>query len=322
MQPQPPFEAAARAAAKPGATARAAAGTGTAARRLTRRAWLKRVGIAALAGVAGGSAYARWVEPFWPELVELDMPLPGLGPALVGKRIAHLSDLHVSDIVPLAYLIDALEQCLARKPDLILLTGDYVTNATRRALPDLKTWISRIHAPLGVFASLGNHDYHENCNHRHGCDAGSGEIARQIGELLERAGVRVLRNQLAQITLDDARLQIAGLEDLWSGYYEPAAAFQHARPELPCIALSHNPDTIDDLQHLPCHWILSGHTHGGQISLPGLGPPILPVVHRELAAGLFERNGRQLYVNRGLGFIRPLRFACRPEMVEFTLIRA
>lgn len=289
---------------------------------LSRRRFLKRALIGGLGATAGAAAYARWWAPFQLEITQHEMPLPNLGADLCGKRLAHITDLHVSDIVPLSYLRDSLAACRARKPDILVFTGDYVTNASRRYLADLDRLFEGVAAPLGVYASLGNHDYHEGCNHRFGCDGGNGEVAELITELLTRRGVRVLRNGLAVVRVGAARLQFAGAEDLWSGYYDPDATFAGVDPSLPCIALSHNPDTIDELRDKPCHWILSGHTHGGQVSLPLIGPPILPVAHRELASGLHRVNGRNIYVSRGVGYVRPVRFMCPPEIAEFTLTRA
>jgi hypothetical protein len=151
---------------------------------------------------------------------------------------------------------------------------------------------------------------------------GSRSSADRISERMAAAGVRVLRNQVARITTTDGTLQIVGLEEYWSPDYSVEAAFEGVVAEVPCIALSHNPDTFPELSGTPAQWTLSGHTHGGQVRIPLLGAPVLPVQNKHYAAGHFTLNDRHLYVNRGIGWIARVRFCARPEITEFTLTAA
>lgn len=290
-------------------------------RKLSRRAFLLRCGAGLLGTGLVGGAYARYVEPFWPELARVPLDLPNLPSAFEGFRIIQLSDIHVAPILPMDYLRKQFDRSAALGADLIVLTGDYLTCGYEVRLDLVGELVARLRAKHGVLAILGNHDYFFYRPDLPPTQKRAGEIAAQVVATLRTGGVRVLRNELHTLEIGGARLQIVGLDDLWGGGYSPRRAFQDVNPDRPCIALSHNPDTMDQLQHCPCDWVLSGHTHGGQVRLPLFGPLILPNKRREYSAGLYEVGGKRLYVNRGLGYIRQVRFACRPEITEFTLTR-
>lgn len=132
-------------------------------------------------------------------------------------------------------------------------------------------------------------------------------------------GIRVLRNQVASFRRGRSELNIVGLDDCWGDNYYPDDAFRDLPSEAPTIVMSHNPDTIVDLLDRPGHWVLSGHTHGGQVNIPFFGPPLLPVAHKEFVAGRYKVASKNLYVNRGLGWIHRVRFNARPEITVFTL---
>ena len=287
----------------------------TARRSLTRRAFLTSFGGGFFA-VGGAGLYARYVEPYWAVVESEPMDLRNLHPSLVGLRVLQLSDLHLHGSAPAEYLRTQLQRCQALSPDLILLTGDYITRGDLRCLDELASLLRILSAPLGVFAVLGNHD----CGAHHG-DArlASLGLAQQMQNALSRCAITVLRNAAHTLTVGAAQLQLVGIDDLWSGFSDADRAFADVDPDVPCIALAHNPDAIDNLKDKPCDWILCGHTHGGQVRLPFIGAPFLPVRHREYDAGLFHVGEKRLYVNRGLGHLQPIRFNCRPEITLFTL---
>lgn len=290
-------------------------------RRFTRRAILAG-GAAALFGSTAVGAYARYVEPFWPEWTSHDMPLPNLDRSLAGLRILHLTDLHVDSRESEQYLMRQLDLCTARKPDLIILTGDYITGGNPASIAGVRRVVRRLRARLGIFASLGNHDYYDFTGTLPRTTRYSGIVAQELSQTLTSVGVRVLRNESFVLPIGGAKLQFVGLEDWLVDRYDGARAFSRAIRGLPTIALSHNPDTILDLRNRECHWVLSGHTHGGQVRIPGIGAIRLPITLRKFDQGLFDEAGRKLYVNRGIGYLRPVRFNCRPEIAEFTLTRA
>lgn len=285
---------------------------------MSRRTLLLRVGLGGAAALGVGGAYARYFAPFRPEIERVDLDLPGLDQVFVGYRIVQLSDLHAGDQMPVQYLRDQVARAAALRPDLMVVTGDFLTNGDPRSIPVVAEVLSHAKAPDGVLAVLGNHDYHYN---RSGPRLPYGKIAADLTTELTRADVRVLRNASHTIHRNGARVQIVGTDDWWRGFYDARKAFAQVDHSAPCIALQHNPDAVFDLLQQPCHWILSGHTHGGQVRIPGIGALYLPVDHPEFCEGRFQVKDKTLYVNRGLGYIFQIRLNCAPEITEFVLKR-
>ncbi len=282
----------------------------------TRRRFL-RAGGTALAGGLGAYGYARWVEPHWLEITHREMPLENLPPALEGKTLVHLSDLHVGNRVDSEYLKSVLDRTAALEPDIVAFTGDFITNnqAFTAGYDSLGAGkLARVleHWPRGrlaTVATLGNHDYGKNWKRP--------EVAAKVQRQAHGAGITVLRNA----TLDVEGLQIAGLDDLWGTNFNPVSTLKRLDPDRPALALCHNPDAADrPIWRDYRGWILSGHTHGGQCKPPFLPPPILPVVNRRYTAGEFElTGGRRMYISRGIGHLLQARFNVRPEVTLFTL---
>jgi predicted MPP superfamily phosphohydrolase len=185
--------------------------------------------------------------------------------------------------------------------------------------------LAGLRAPDGVLAVLGNHDAGVFSRTRHRPDAR--RIDFLVGEL-GKAGARVLENEALVVSRGEDRMRVVGLGDLWCRRFEPRRVLP-AEPRLPTVALSHNPDTAPELSRLGCDLILSGHTHGGQVSIPLIGPPMLPVRRKDLAAGLHrlgedpdapdEEAPAYVYVNRGVGWLRRIRFRVRPEVTVLRL---
>ena len=275
----------------------------------TRRQFL-RAGAATLAAGVGAGLYAWQVEPHWIEVVRRPMPLRHLPPALAGRTLLQLSDLHVGPRVDSAYLIETLRTAAALRPDYVALTGDFVSYRSADQLRELARVLAHVpRGRLGTVASLGNHDY--------GFGWRQLDVADGVERVLRDAGVDVLRN----VTREIDGLQLVGVGDLWSPEFAPTLAVRAAEPRQPTVVLCHNPDALD----LPVWggvegWALAGHTHGGQCRPPFLPPPILPVRNRLYTAGAFAvGGGRTMYVNRGLGTLIPVRFNVRPEVTLFTL---
>lgn len=299
------------------------------------------LGGAAVASGAGIALYTWQVEPHWVEIVRRPMPLEHLPPALEGRTLLHISDMHVGPRVSSAYLMETLDRARELAPDFVAFTGDFVTYRSATEYRELARVLA--HAPngkLGTVAALGNHDYGFGWRHL--------EVADEISRVAAGAGIRVLRNEVA--TIDG--MQFAGLADVWSpefGMYgvraltprplpnqlplatqappegrEARGAVQAIVPRQPTVVLAHNPD----VQDLPMWdgvraWVLAGHTHGGQIKPPFLPPPVLPVRNKRYVSGeVTVVPGRTLYINRGLGHLIQARFNVRPELTLFTLQRA
>ncbi len=260
--------------------------------------------------------YAYRVEPTWLEINHYRLAIPGLPAAFAGLRIAHLTDFHCGDQIPLPYLEETLARTLEHEVDLIALTGDYVHHGYRH-VGTVRHLLGRLRAPLGVYAVLGNHDF--SVRNALGVRRHRG-LHRAVAEALQTAGIQVLRNQTVRLEQDGERLLVAGIDDLWSGECDPDAALAALCPHTPRIVLAHNPQTIEYLSGHRADLVLSGHTHGGQVNWPGLGRVVLGRKARRWAAGLYPHSqGGHLYVNKGVGFGWRFRFNVRPEVAIFTL---
>jgi len=278
---------------------------------LTRRFFVK-AGLATggLAGLTG--AYTWLWEPHWLEVVERPLALPLLSTELRGARLAHLSDLHIGPRVSDSYLRRVFERVREIGPEIVVYTGDFMSyhSDVFRHCRQMFEYL-----PLGslaTFGVLGNHDYGRGWKEP--------DVAQSITELAEAAGVRILRNELAELD----GLQIVGLDDWWGGQFDLKRAFVDLDATRSAIALSHNPDTVDlDGWQGFSGWVLAGHTHGGQCKPPFLPPPLLPVENRLYTAGEFELDQRRrMYVSRGVGHLLKVRFNVRPEVTLFHLVEA
>jgi predicted MPP superfamily phosphohydrolase len=282
-------------------------------KRVSRRKFLRR-SLGGLTATAAGAFLYTWrIEPHWVEVVHRPLRLAGLPTKLVGKRILHLSDLHAGPIVDQSFLLGAVERTAELNPDLVVITGDLMHSEGAETISNaLEVMRVLPKAPLGRLAVLGNHDY--------GAGWQQGRVANRFIAELERVEVRTLRNEATAV----AGVQFAGTDDLWSGNLDWEKTLGQLRSSEPAIALCHNPDAVDlpELQGFR-GWVLAGHTHGGQCKPPFLPPPILPVENRRYVAGEYDIGpGRSMYINRGLGYLRRVRFNARPEITLFTLATA
>ncbi len=275
---------------------------------MTRREFLIRAGAGAAALVAGGTTYAYAVEREWLEVTHRTVKLEGWPPAFDGLRVAHLTDLHHSPVVPLAYLERCIARANAERPDLVALTGDYVTLSKRwEFIEPVAAALGKLRAPLGVFASLGNHDVWMG--------------ATLVQQALERNGCTVLRNRGMAAARDGGRLGVVGLGDLWTEDVNFREGFRGVPEGWPSLILMHNPDTFEEWPAGHPGLILAGHTHGGQVAIPGYGPPFVPSRYgNKYARGLFQRGDAAMYVNRGVGTaVFAVRFMVRPEIAILTI---
>ena len=260
------------------------------------------------------------LEPEWIEVVEVDLPMANLPQVLVGKRVVQISDIHCSRVVKVAYLQRCVSRINGLRPDVVVMTGDYVTyhNLRRYTKKFLKV-MGGIRSKNGVYACLGNHDY----GLIRGVRAVQPRLVRDLVEGMGELGIRVLRNEGCAVSIDGQRIWVVGLGDLWSGDFDAEGAFLGVPLEEPIIALSHNPDTVESLQGLGVNIVMSGHTHGGQVRVAKMRPPILTMIkNKEYHSGMFEVGDTKLYVNRGLGRLGRIRYNCRPEITVFTLSRS
>lgn len=271
---------------------------------MTRRKLLSLIPAAA----SCAPVYAFGVEPTWLERTYHRVKLPCKSLA-IGVRILQLSDFHASSAVPFSLIEASVEMGLQVKPDVICLTGDFVTDAAPFDQTEYQRILRRLSSAAPVFASLGNHD-----GGRWGASVGGFKDSSVVRALLRASNVPLLHNRSEVVRVRDQSLRFAGVGDLWSDGVDGDLAFADVRAEDPAILLAHNPDTKDALADQQWDLMLSGHTHGGQVVLPFIGERFVPVRDKRFIAGLKQWNGRQVYITRGVGSIDGVRVNCRPEV--------
>lgn len=274
-------------------------------KRISRRQFFfSLIGITASSG-----AYAHWIEPFWLDVAQESIAFfPD--PQRRAIKLLQISDLHASAAVPFDYIKSSIEQGLQLNPDLICLTGDFITHHLEHE-DSYAALLRQLVSSAPVFACLGNHDGGLWAAARKGYRS-----PLKVINLLERSGIEVLLNRKKYLTIDGRSFWIAGIGDLWSGNCFPEKAFAGIPVDNPhpIIVLAHNPDSKDQLTAFDWQLMLSGHTHGGQVRFPLIGAPFAPVEDKRFIAGLYDWQGRKLHISRGVGNVRGIRFNCRPEI--------
>lgn len=282
------------------------------AHRFTRRDFLKLAGRLVLI-MLGGTLYSTLIEPLWFEVEHITLKLPRLPKPFSGFRLAQISDIHAGEQWMPAHLDAVIEKLIAINPDAIAVTGDFVhssppvtdemLNMTEAALRKLST-----HFP--VYAVMGNHDYWWD--------------VERVRSVFVRVNVMEMNNRFHTLSRGDTSLHICGVDDVYERMDDLEAVLSRLPHEGCAILLAHEPDFADtsaatgrfDLQ-------ISGHSHGGQVVVPFIGPIVLPRHGRKYPIGIYQVGNMIQYTNRGLGMIFPyVRFMCRPEITLFTFMTA
>ncbi len=284
-------------------------------RRLLTLLALAGTGVMGGVGWAVGSAYRFQTSRYRRVLPGLERPL----------RVVQLSDLHYGPWVHADSVAAWVKAANAEDPDLIVITGDliesglrlhWLTNLYKAATPHLDALLNalgELRAPLGVYSIWGNHDN------------GLPEVKRYLGERLPKHGVEVLSNQGLWVRDD---LFLSGVDDYWAEEANPRASLKGYRAGKASLALAHNPDYWDFYYGLPVSLVLSGHTHGGQVYLPGIGAPWTPSYYGQSYLGGWYSPGYSPgappvpgFVSRGLGTtVLPLRINAPAELVVFDFL--
>jgi hypothetical protein len=267
--------------------------------RPSRRDVLKGLAAAGISAVTGAAAHGYLYERWRIELTNETLRVPGLPPALSGLRIGFLTDIHRSQTVSHEMVDAAVQLLMAQAPDLIVLGGDYVTWGDRRYVGAAAEALAPLSAPHGVLAVLGNHD-----------------DDRDMPAALAARGFTVLRDARTQLHVHNEALDFAGIRFWTRRVVDIAHVIRGASPNL--ILLAHTPRRLTEAVELSIPLVLSGHTHGGQIVLPGLGA----IAAREfpVVAGSARRQNTTMFVSRGIGTVYvPIRMNCPPEVAVLTL---
>jgi predicted MPP superfamily phosphohydrolase len=280
-----------------------------------RRHFLERAAVAVTAAPFVAGAYGLFYGRLNLQTPVQRIRLPRLPKEFEGFRIAQLSDIHIGPYMPEEEIRRYAEIANALKPDLTVLTGDFVTFDGSTQYAVVKA-LSGLRAPFGVFGCLGNHDAWSR-------------VQDSITRLFRQAGIRILRYQRAPIFRGAAALNLIGVDFESPHRFGPSMGVPRVLsraedlklPDHVNILLSHNPDTFPRAAEIGFDLSLAGHTHGGQAALEFISPEIAPSrLVTPYVSGLFEKPGAQLYVNRGIGTIGvPIRIGAPPEITVFEL---
>lgn len=300
--------------------------------------------IASIVGI-----WPRFIEPRLLFTKKISLPIPRISSSLEGLRIAFLSDLHIGPHTSERFLSRVLSKIHKFNPHLILFGGDVLCYGTLENETLLRSFFSSLKAPLGTFASLGNHDYaayttesqtgqHLICKELPSSilwglkklfkkNISEGSLRKEpVGmneellSLYKQCGIEVLMNTTEQIGQGASLLNLAGLGDVTAGYFDPQTTFKNWNSSLPGIVLGHNPNILPYLTSYPGDLLLFGHTHGGQVNLPFFWKKLTYLIDARFKSGLINLEpGKTAYVTRGLGSCYPFRWFAPPEIVLFTL---
>jgi len=281
--------------------------------RFSRRALLG--GGAVAAAATGLGLYSTEIERHFIEIVPQTFLIPGLPEAFHGYRIAQLSDIHLEHFTEDFFLRHAVAKINELKPDMVLITGDYISNNTSgpddrayAAMPHCGEILSHLECPLR-YGILGNHDVAVD--------------SAAVVDMLRTHGITPLVNAHAPIERAGQRLWVAGVDDCYFGAPDLSLAIPDA-PTAPVLLMCHEPDYMDSILRHPrspsIDLVLSGHSHGGQVRMPFVGALQLPPLGTKYSMGRYQFGKTHLYVNRGLGTVGlPVRFNCPPEITHITL---
>jgi uncharacterized protein len=279
---------------------------------VSRRKFLLTAGIAFSTLALAEDTLIR--EPNHPELVRVEMPLGRLPSTFDGFTIAHISDFHYDPVFSATPIRRAVEIVNREQPDLVVLTGDFVTipiyavnddpKAAKAAEP-CSQLLNGLRSRIGSIAVLGNHDVRSD--------------PKFVTGALQDHGIQVLCNRSFAVEERGSRFWLCGLDSV-----DRTPNIEHALERVPqtdsVVVLIHEPDFADQASAYPVDLQLSGHSHGGQIWLPGIGAPWLPRFARKYPRGRYNVRGLPVYTNIGLGTIRlPVRLNCTPEVTLITL---
>ncbi|AUC22753.1 phosphoesterase [Polaribacter sejongensis] len=277
---------------------------------MERRKFIKNTLLTGVGASIVGGLYSWQIEPFWLEFVNIKMPIKNLPKNLIGKTLMQISDIHVGNKFDYKYIIESFKKAQLYNPDFVVYTGDFVSYETPEQFDQLEEVFKyAVNGKLGTAGVLGNHDY--------GINWLEPKVADTISNILDRENITILRND--EVSFNG--LNFLGIDDYWGSNFNPVNIMNKYDAKKANVVLCHNPDVCDlNVWNNYKGWILSGHTHGGQVKPPFLPPPILPVKNKRYSSGEFDLyDGRTLYINRALGNLHQVRLNVRPEITIFEL---
>jgi uncharacterized protein len=266
---------------------------------VTRRVVLKALAATGIGAITGTGAYGFLYGRHELELTSVMLPVTGLPPALNGLRIGFLTDVHRSRWVSHEDVARAVALLMHERPDLIVLGGDYVTYGDRQYVGPSAEALAPLSAPYGVWAILGNHDDDHD-----------------MPAALEARGAQVLKDARTRLTIKNTDVELIGIR-YWTRRTADIAPLLRGA-EGTKILLAHDPRRLFEAAALGVPLVLSGHTHGGQVVLPVVGP--IAAQKFPIVSGTGRRDSTTMFVSRGVGTVYvPVRVNCPPEVAILTL---
>ena len=266
---------------------------------MRRRDVLKGFAAAGIGALTGAGAYGFMYERLRVEVTRATLHVSGWAPSLAGLRIGLITDLHRSETVPRELITRAVRLLMAERPDLMTLGGDYVSFKNRKFVDPAADALAGLSAPWGVFAVLGNHDDDHD-----------------MPAALSARGFTVLRDARTEVRVRAERLDLIGIR-FWTHRADDIARLMRGASSN-AVLLAHTPMRLLEAASLRVPLVISGHTHGGQIVLPGVGA--LAARKFPLVAGVGRRQDTAIFVSRGVGTVYlPIRLNCAPEVAILTV---
>jgi predicted MPP superfamily phosphohydrolase len=269
---------------------------------LGRRAVIKSLLVAGFGSAVGTTTYGVAYARHQLGVTRVSLPVAALPPTLEGLRIGFMTDVHHSAMVPSTDVSRAVDLILAEQPDLVVLGGDYVSFGDRTYVAPVAELLSHLEAPHGVFAILGNHDDERN-----------------MPQALQKRGIEVLKDSRTRLEIKGEGLELAGVR-FWTRRPEEIARVLRGAKST-TLLLAHDPRRLTEAAALKVPAVISGHTHGGQVLIPGLDAAVrrrFPVLQ-----GLGGKDNTSIFVSRGVGTVYlPVRINCPPEVAIVTLSRS
>lgn len=260
---------------------------------------MKKIFFVFFIGIVVAGLYAFFIEPNWIQTERIEIQSPRLAPSLQGLTVVHVTDLHLN------HGIGDREKDLVKKvnelqADILLFSGDYFDDLTQLA-PTIQL-ISQMNAKIGKWGVPGNTDHITM----------DGKVLKRE---LQPAGITILVNEAEKVSTPNGSFWIVGVDDPVYDHSELSEALKSVPAKEPKILLAHSPDIFDEAVQAHVDLVLVGHTHGGQVGIPLLIQFSEYANRTPYMKGLFEKDGTQMYVNRGIGMkTLPIRFLCRPEI--------
>ena len=256
----------------------------------------------------GAGLYATGPDLDRIEVTSVPVTMKGLASAFHGYRIAQISDIHMGTAVTPEILADIVSLVNEQNPDLIAITGDFIHRKEHTQTDYLSASLNQLSAPDGVVGVLGNHDHWSG--------------AQAVRQMLNKTSLIELPNDVYTIERAGEVLNIAGIDDLWVGEDRLDLVMKRLPTSGPAVLLAHEPDFADVAADTGRFGLqMSGHSHGGQIIMPMIGPPIVPYLAYKYPIGRYQVGDMVQYTNRGIGTTRlQVRVNCRPEITVFELL--